>query len=97
MRTGADSDSTIYLYNISNSTSVRISPSADEVNPAIDGMNIVWQNLSPTGNKRIMLYNITTGETRQIPPAGSSFDQTNPKISGNYIVWEDTRDRNPVY
>ena len=42
-----------------------------------------------------MLYNITTGESRQIPPAGSSFDQTNPKIFGNYIVWEDTRDRNP--
>jgi beta propeller repeat protein len=36
--------STIYLYNLSNSTSVRISPSADEVNPAIDGTNIVWQN-----------------------------------------------------
>ena len=58
-------------------------------------MNIVWQNLTPTSNKRIILYNITTGETRQIPPAGSSFDQTNPKISGKYIVWEDTRERNP--
>jgi beta propeller repeat protein len=87
--------STMYLYNISNSTSVRISPSADEVNPAIDGTNIVWQNLSPTSSKRVILYNITTGESRQIPLAGSSFDQTNPQISGNYIVWEDTRDRNP--
>jgi beta propeller repeat protein len=87
--------STIYLYNLSNSTSVRISPSADEVNPAIDGMNIVWQNSSPTSNKRIVIYNITTGETRQIPPTGLLFDQTKPKISGNYIVWEDTRNRNP--
>ena len=58
-------------------------------------MNIVWQNLSPTNTKRIILYNITTGESRQISPAGSSFDQTNPKISGKYIVWEDTRERNP--
>jgi beta propeller repeat protein len=88
-------NSTMYLYNLSNSTSVRISPSADEVNPAIDGMNIVWQNLSPTDKKRIVLYNFTTGETRQIPPAGSSFDKTHPKISGKYIVWEDTRNRNP--
>ena len=87
--------STMYLYNLSNSTSVRISPSEDEVNPAIDSTNVVWQNLSPTGNKRVVLYNLTTGETRQIPPAGLSFDQTHPKISGNYIVWEDTRDRNP--
>ena len=95
MRTGADSDSTIYLYNLSNSTSVRISLSADEVHPALDGMNIVWQNLTPTSNKRVILYNITTGQTRQIPPADSSFDRTNPKISGKYIVWEDTRERNP--
>jgi beta propeller repeat protein len=87
--------STIYLYNLSNNTSVRISPSADEVTPAIDGTNVVWQNISPTGHKRVVLYNITTGETRQIPQAGSSFDQTHPQISGNHIVWEDTRDRNP--
>jgi len=87
--------STIDLYNISASTSVQISTSADDVTPVIDGTNIVWQNLSPTGNKRIILYNITTGETRLIPPAGTLSDQTNPKISGNYIVWEDTRDRNP--
>jgi beta propeller repeat protein len=87
--------STIYLYNLSNSTSVRISPSADEVHPALDGMNIVWQNLTPASNKRVILYNITTGQTRQIPPADSSFDRTNPKIAGKYIVWEDTRERNP--
>ena len=87
--------STIYLYNLSDSTSVRISPTADEVNPATDGMNIVWQNLSAAGSKRIVHYNIATGESRQISPAGSPFDQTHPQISGNYIVWEDTRDRNP--
>ncbi len=87
--------STLYLYNLSDRTSVRISPSADEINPAIDGMNIVWQNLSPTGKKRILFYNITSGETRQIPPADLSFDQTHPKIFGKYIVWEDTRERNP--
>ncbi|HIH28544.1 MAG TPA: PKD domain-containing protein, partial [Thermoplasmata archaeon] len=87
--------STIYLYNISNSTSVRISASADDVTPAIDDTNVVWQNLSPTGKKRIVLYDITTGETRQIPPAGVPFDQTSPKIHGDYVVWEDTRERNP--
>ena len=85
--------SMIYLYNISNSTSVQISTGADEVTPAIDGMNVVWQNATA---KRIILYNITTGETRQIPPADLPSDQTNPKISGNYIVWEDTRNRYPV-
>jgi len=87
--------SSLYLYNRSNSTSVRISLSDNEANPAIEGKNIVWQNLSPTGTKRIILYNITTGETIQIPQAGTSSDQANPRISGNYIVWEDTRDRVP--
>ena len=87
--------SSIYLYNSSNGTSVRISPSADDVTPAIDGTQGVWQNLSGTGNKRLVLYNITTGETLRIPMADSLSDQANPKISGNYIVWEDTRDRNP--
>jgi beta propeller repeat protein len=87
--------STIYLYNSSNSRSVQISTSGYDVTPAIHGSNVVWQNLSATGKKRIMLFNITTGESRPIPPAGIEFDQTNPKISGDYIVWEDTRTRNP--
>jgi len=87
--------STIYLYNISNSTSVQISASGDDVTPSIEGTNVVWQNMSATGKKRIMLFNIATGESRAIPPAGGTFDQTNPKISGDYIVWEDTRNRNP--
>jgi beta propeller repeat protein len=87
--------SMIYLYNSSNNTSVQISSSGNDVTPAIYGSNVVWQNLSATGKKRIILFNITTGETRQIPPAGVAFDQSNPKISGNYIVWEDTRNRNP--
>ena len=92
---GTGTSSMIYLYNISDSTSVRISTGDSDVTPAIDGSNIVWQNLSATGAKRVILYNITTGETRQITPADIPFDQTNPKISGNYIVWEDTRNRNP--
>jgi beta propeller repeat protein len=87
--------STIYLYNISNSTSVQISTSGNDLTPAIYGSNVVWQNMSASNKKRIMLFNLTTGETRQIPPGGVAFDQTNPKISGDYIVWEDTRNRNP--
>ncbi len=89
--------STIYLYNISDSTSVRISTSTEDVTPAIDGSNVVWQNMSATGKKRIILFNITTGETRQIPPAGVAFDQTNPKISGNYIVWEEYPKSHSLY
>jgi beta propeller repeat protein len=87
--------STIYLYNRSDSSSVQISSSGNDRTPAIFGSNVVWQNMSATGKKRIMLFNITTGKTRPIPPAGVTFDQTNPKISGDYIVWEDTRARNP--
>jgi beta propeller repeat protein len=87
--------SAIYLYNLSNSTSVRISVPADDVTPDIDGMNVVWQSFSTTGNKRIILFNLETGERRQITQTDASFDQTSPKISGNYIVWEDTRNRNP--
>jgi beta propeller repeat protein len=87
--------STIYLYNISNSTSVHLSTGDDEATPDIDGMNVVWQNRSTTGTKQIILYNITTGETLQIPPDDIPFDRTNPKISGDYIVWEESRTRIP--
>ncbi|MDD1696089.1 MAG: PKD domain-containing protein, partial [Methanoregula sp.] len=87
--------STIYLYNISNGTSVQLSTSGYDVNPAIDGSNVVWQNESAFNEKRIMLFNITTGETLQIPPAGAAFDRTNAKISGDYIVWEESRTRIP--
>ncbi len=87
--------SSIYLYNISDSTSVRISTSDNEVTPAIDNTNVVWQTLNAAGNKRIILFNLMTGQTRQLTPSDSQFDQTSPQISGNYIVWEDTRNRNP--
>jgi beta propeller repeat protein len=89
--------SAIYLYDISNSTTVRISTSDNDVTPAIDGTNVVWQTLSGEGNKRIILFNIETGNTRQVTTSAESFDQTYPKINGNYIVWEDTRGRNPSF
>jgi len=85
--------SSIYLYNISNSTSVRISASDNDVTPAIDGTNVVWQTPNAAGNKRIILFNLITGQTRQLTPSDLQFDEKGPKISGNYIVWEDTRER----
>src|SRR5665647_3669367 len=87
--------SSIYLYNLSNSTSVRISASDNDVTPAIDGTNVVWQTLNTEGFKRIILFNLITGQTRQLTPSNAEFDQTSPKIHGNYIVWEDTRERGP--
>ncbi|MFY9799668.1 MAG: PKD domain-containing protein, partial [Methanoregula sp.] len=87
--------SSIYLYNISDSTSVRISPSDKDVTPDINSINVVWQTLSTAGNKRIIQFNLITGQTRQLTPSDLQFDETCPKISGNHIVWEDTRNRNP--
>ncbi|MCU0630960.1 MAG: PKD domain-containing protein [Methanoregulaceae archaeon] len=93
----SDLRSSVYLYNLSNSTSIRISASDNDVTPAIDGTNVVWQTLSAEGRKRIILFDLNTGQTQQLTPSNAEFDQTNPKIQGNYIVWEDTRERNPSF
>jgi beta propeller repeat protein len=88
---GGQSD--IYLYFHTNKTALRISQfSNDDLNPSIDGTRIVWhRNNETTGFNAIYLYDLMTGRTRQLTPAGSLFNQVNAKISGNLVVVQDDR------
>lgn len=83
----------IYLYFYANKTAVRISQfSNDDLNPSIDGTRIVWhRNNETTGFNAIYLYDLMTGRTRQLTPAGSLFNQANAKISGDLVVVQDDR------
>lgn len=59
----------------------------DQINPAIDGENIVWQEYDG-GLNRIRIKNIDTGISADIH--SSRYVQSDPEISGNRIVWFDS-------
>jgi len=86
--------SDIYLYFGVNKTAVRISSfSNDNLNPSVDGTGVVWQrNNETTGFNAIYLYDILTGQTLQVTPAGSLFNQVNAKIYNDLVVVVDDRD-----
>lgn len=88
---GGQSD--IYLYAGENRTAFRISGSSgDDINPSIDGSIIVWQQHNGiTGYDAVYSYDLSTGVTRQVTPAGSAFDQRKPRISKNRVVVQDYR------
>ena len=85
--------SDIYLYFGSNHTAVRISAfSNDDLNPSVDGTRVVWQRTNETtGYTAVYLYDLATGETRQLTPPGAVFNQVNPRISGAIVVVQDDR------
>ena len=85
--------SDIYLYFGSNHTAVPISAfSNDDLNPSVDGTRVVWQRTNETtGYTAVYLYDLATGETRQLTPHGAVFNQVNPKISGTIVVVQDDR------
>lgn len=82
-----NTDHDIYLYNTETSILTSVcSSSYNQLNPAIYGTNIVWQDSSiGGGNYAIQMYNILTGTTRQMT---SGWNDTNPTISETQIVWE---------
>ena len=81
----------IYMYNLETEKEIRITfHDSDQINPAIYGDKIVWQD-NRHGNWDIYMYDPTRGET-QITFHDS--DQINPAIYGDKIVWQDYRNWN---
>ena len=69
---------------------------SNETQPDVDGTHVVWVddngNTSATGTDQIMLWDSTTGTTRQLTSVASHKIQ--PRISGNRVVWSDDRSGN---
>ena len=61
---------------------------ANQINPAINGSIIVWQDYR-NGNWDIYGYDLST--QTEFPICVNSADQISPDISGNLVVWEDYR------
>ncbi len=82
----------IYLYDLSNSSSVAISTAVNKQrHPAISGTIIVWEDGRNGTNYNIWgcTYNSiskTCGSLRQY--SNETINSINPTISGNLIVWE---------
>ena len=75
----------IYMYDISTSTETRITTNASrQINPAIYGDRIVWQD-DRNGNQDIYMYDISTSTETQITHNVS--DQIYPNIYEDRIVW----------
>jgi beta propeller repeat protein len=68
----------------------------DSNHPDISGSRVVWQErwsgLPTADDTDIMLYDLSTGERRQLTT--DTKEQTNPAIDGNYVVYEDMRHGN---
>jgi beta propeller repeat protein len=76
----------IYMHNISTNQTTLIKNQGWD--PAIYGNIIVWVD-GRNGNSDIYMYDISTGEERQVTVHTSA--QINPAIYGNTIVWQDER------
>lgn len=60
---------------------------ADQINPAISGTRVVWQDYR-NSQWDIYLLDLADNSERNLT-AGAAADQTNPGISGSYVVWQD--------
>lgn len=75
----------IYLYNISDSTEIQVSPdNSSPKSPDIYGDRIVWQD-NRNGNPDIFMYNLSTQKEIQITT--SRLIQDSPVIHGDRILW----------
>jgi len=75
----------IYLYNISNSTEIQITPdNLSPQSPDIYGDRIVWQDWR-NGNSDIFMYNLSTQKEIQITT--SRLIRSCPVIYGDRILW----------
>jgi beta propeller repeat protein len=91
----SDSDKyDVYLYNVSNSTAFRISPSdSNQTWVKMHGEYVVWQDeRNESAGYDIYLYNIT--DEVEVRITNDTANQTRPSIYGNYIVWSDYRHAN---
>ena len=79
----------IYMYDVSTSTETQITTSEScQINPAIYGDKIVWQD-DRDGKSDIYMYDLSTQQETQISTSGTAYY---PAIYGDRIVWKDDRD-----
>ena len=85
-------DINIHMYNLSTGEETRITSNASaQINPAIHGDRIVWEDLR-NGTGDIRMYDLSTGEEKLITE--DSFWQEAPDIYEDRIVWTDYRNGN---
>jgi len=88
-----DDNYDIYMYDLSTSTETKITTNgADQLNPAIYGDRIVWEDRRNDDNgsiSDIYMYDLSTKKETQITNGKSN--SRYPAIYGNRIVWEDDR------
>ena len=77
-----------YTTVFKDSTIPVITNPASQINPAISGNRIVWQDYR-NGNWDIYMYDLSTKTEKQITT--NSANQTNPTIDGDNIVYADNR------
>lgn len=83
-------DICLYAIETGSETFLSCSP-VTRWKPALSERYVVWEE--STGNGDIWLYDIRSGERRQI--TGNGDRQTYPSISGSRIIWEDYRNGAP--
>jgi beta propeller repeat protein len=80
----------LFALNLQSSQTTQVSPSTqDELNPAIQGGRVVWEDERDVGQGEIYFKNLETGAFRRITT--NIFGQYHPAIAGNWIVWQDNR------
>lgn len=85
-------DINIHMYNLSTGEETRITSNASaQINPAIHGDRIVWEDLR-NGTGDIRMYSLSTGEEKLITE--DSFWKVAPDIYEDRIVWTDYRNGN---
>ncbi|MBS3081065.1 hypothetical protein J4221_06340 [Candidatus Pacearchaeota archaeon] len=67
--------------------------SVNQMNPAIYGDKIVWEDYTNSSDPNIFLYDLSTKTKKQITINPSR--QTKPAIYGDKIVWIDERNKQP--
>ena len=76
--------------NMLTGQSLNVSPSTqDQLNPAIEGDRVVWQDHRDVGYGEIYLATLSSGDVRRITT--NTFGQYHPAIEGPWIVWQDNR------
>lgn len=61
----------------------------DQLDPALQGGRVVWQDFRDVGFGEIYFRNLETGEARRVTNNG--FGQYGPDIDGHWVVWQDNR------
>ena len=80
----------VFAKNLVTGTTVAADPTTqNELDPAVSGDRVVWQDFRDAGYGEIYLKDLAPGSVRRITndPGG----QYHPDISGDWVVWADNR------